>query len=129
MLKLGQYKGKQYMLPYFFNMQGWWYNPKLFAQHGWTPPHTYSELLALCAKIKSAGIAPITYQGKYPDYTISGFLFPWVVSAGGIKALDDAQNLVPGAWKSPAFLQAARMIKDLKDRGYFQDQANGMSHT
>lgn len=129
LLRLGQYNGKQYLLPYFFNMYGWWYNPKLFAQHGWTPPRTWSELLVLCAKIKAAGIAPITYQGKYPDYTITGFLFPWVVSVGGIKALDAAQNLEPGAWKSPAFLQAARMIKELRDKGFFQEGAGGMSHT
>src|SRR5207245_8487241 len=92
-------------------------------------PHTWSELLSLCAKIKAAGIAPITYQGKYLYYMIDGFLLPWAVSAGGIKVVDDAQSLVPGAWKSPAFLQAARMIKELKDKGYFQDGANGMSHT
>ena len=129
LLKLGQYDGKQYLLPYFFDVNGWWYDPVMFKKHGWSPPRTWSELLALCAKIKAAGIAPITYQGKYPDYSITGFLFPWVVSAGGVKALDAAQDLTPGAWKSPAFLQAARMIKELRDRGYFEAGASGMSHT
>lgn len=129
LLRLGQHEGKQYMLPYFFSVNGWWYDKFLFAEHGWQPPKTWSELLALCEKIKAAGIAPLTYQGKYPYYMITGFLLPWAISAGGIQALDDAQNLKPGAWKSPAFLQAARMIKELKDRGYFQEGANGMSHT
>jgi N-acetylglucosamine transport system substrate-binding protein len=129
LLRLGQYEGKQYMLPFFHTINGWWYNPDLFARHGWKPPRTWSELLALCAQIKAAGIAPITYQGKYPYYMVNGFLFPWALSAGGVRAIDDAQNLVPGAWKSPAFLQAARMIKELKDRGFFQEGANGMSHT
>ena len=103
------------MLPYYFNVNGWWYDKVLFAQHGWTPPKTWSELLAVGAKIKAAGIAPLTYQGKYPYYMITGFLLPWAISAGGIQALDDAQNLVPGAWKSPAFLQAARMIKVVRN--------------
>lgn len=129
LLKLGQYDGKQYMLPYFYNVHGWWYDANLFAKHGWTPPRTWSELIALCDKIKATGIAPITYQGKYPYYMVTGFLMPWVISAGGIKALDDAQNLVPGAWKSPAFLEAARRIKELRDRGDFQQGAIGMSHT
>lgn len=129
LLKLCQYKGKTYMLPYFYSMQGWWYNPDLFAKHGWKVPQTWSELLALCPKIKAAGIAPITYQGKYPYYAVNGFLLPWAISAGGIEAVDAAQNLDPGAWKSPAMLQAARMIKELKDKGFFQDGCNGMSHT
>ena len=128
-LAVSQYEGKQYLFPFYFSMNGWWYNPDVFAKHGWKPPHTWSELLALCPKIKAAGIAPLTYQGQYPYYMVGGFLFPWVISAGGIKALDDAQNLVPGAWKSPAFLQAARMIKTLRDCGFFQEGANGMSHT
>lgn len=129
LLALGQYEGKQYMLPYFYNVHGWWYDRALFDKHGWKPPLTWSELIALCQKIKAAGIAPITYQGKYPYYMITGFLFPWAISAGGMQAVDDAQNLVPGAWKSAAFLQAAQRIKELKERGFFQDGANGMSHT
>ena len=129
LLKLGEYQGKQYELPYHYNIMGWWYNPDVFAKHGWTVPKTFSDLLTLAPKIKAAGVAPLTYQGQYPDYTIKGFLFPWVISTGGIKAADDAQSLVPGAWKSPAFLQAAKMIKQLRDAGFFEDGASGLSHT
>jgi len=129
LLKLGEYQGQQYELPYHYNIMGWWYNPDTFAKHGWAVPKTFSELIALCPKIKAAGMAPLTYQGQYPDYTIKGFLFPWVISIGGIKAADDAQSLVPGAWKSDAFLQAARMIKQLRDQGFFEDGANSLSHT
>ncbi len=129
LLKLGQYEGKQYVLPYFFNVLGWWYDPNVFAKNGWTPPKTYEELLALCPKIKAKGIAPITYEGKYPYYMIVGFLYPWALSAGGVQAIDDAQNLVPGAWKSPAMLKAASMIAELRDKGFFQQGAIGMSHT
>jgi N-acetylglucosamine transport system substrate-binding protein len=129
LLKLGEYHGKQYELPYHYNIMGWWYNPDVFAKHGWTVPKTFNELLALGPKIKAAGMAPLTFQGQYPDYTIKGFLFPWVISVGGIKAADDAQSLVPGAWKSEAFLQAAKMIKQVRDAGFFEDGASGLSHT
>lgn len=129
LLALGQYDGKQWMLPYFFSINGWWYDKVLFAKHGWKPPRTWSELLRLCAAIKKEGIAPITYQGKYPYYAIGGFLIPWAISHGGVKVFDDCQNLVPGAWKSPSMLEAARRIKQLMDLGYFQKGANGMSHT
>jgi len=129
LLKLGQYEGKQYELPYHYNILGWWYDPGVFAKHGWTVPKTFNELLALAPKIKAAGIAPVTYQGKYPAYMIQGFLFPWAASAGGIQVLDDAQSLKPGAWKDPAFLKAAQMIKQVADAGFFEDGANGQDHT
>lgn len=128
-LKLGQKEGKQYVLPYYFNVQGWWYDPELFAKNGWQVPKTFPELLALCEKIKAKGIAPLTFQGKYPYYMIEGMLLPWAQSIGGIKAVNDAQNLEPGAWKSPAMLGAAQLIAQLRDKGYFQEGAVGMSHT
>jgi N-acetylglucosamine transport system substrate-binding protein len=129
LLELGKDNGKQYMLPYYFNVMGWWYDPGVFAKNGWTPPKTYDELLTLCEKIKAKGIAPLTFQGQYPYYMIYGMLLPWAQSVGGVQAIKDIQNLVPGAWKSPAILQAATMIKDLNDKGDLEKGAVGMTHT
>lgn len=128
-LKLGQKDGKTYMLPLYEMVFGWWYDPGVFAANGWTPPRTFDELLALGPKIKAKGMAPITYQGQYPYYMIEGMLLPWAGSIGGVEALDAAQNLEPGAWKSPAMLRAAGMIVELRDKGFFQSGAAGMSHT
>lgn len=128
-LKLGQLEGKQYVLPYYVMLYGWWFDPGVFAKHGWTPPKTYKELLDLCAKIKAAGIAPLTFQGKYPYYMIDGMLLPWAYSIGGADAIKSAQNLEPGAWKSPAMLQAAKQIKELADKGFFENGAVALSHT
>lgn len=128
-LKLGQLEGKQYVLPYYVMLYGWWYDPGVFAKNGWTPPKTFEDLLALCDKIKAKGLAPITYQGKYPYYMIDGMLLPWAESAGGPDAVKAAQNLEPGAWKSPAMLKAAQMIDELNKRGDFQQGATALSHT
>jgi len=128
-LKLGQKDGKQYVLPYYFTVWGWWYDPGLFAKNGWTAPKTFDDLLALCDKIKAKGIAPITFQGKYPYYMLEGMLLPWAQSIGGPQVVNDVQNLVPGAWKNPAILQAATMIAQLRDKGYFENGAVGLSHT
>jgi len=129
LLKKGMYNGHYYIMPFNNNVFGWWYNAEMFAKNGWQPPKTYEELLVLCEKIKKTGVAPITYQGKYPAYMLRGFLIPWAISAGGLQAFIDAQNLKPGAWKSPAFLKAAQMIAELRDKGYFQKGAMGMDHT
>lgn len=128
-LKLGQLDGKQYVLPYYLMIFGWWYDPAVFAKNGWTVPKTYEELIALSEKIKAKEMAPLTFQGKYPYYMIDGMLLPWAWSAGGEKAVKDAQNLEPGAWKSPAMLKAASMIHELNQKGFFQKGAVGMSHT
>jgi N-acetylglucosamine transport system substrate-binding protein len=128
-LAMGQEGGKQFVLPYYFNVQGWWYDPGVFQKNGWTPPKSYSDLLTLCEKIKAKGIAPITFQGKYPYYMLEGMVLPWAASIGGIKTIKDTQNLVPGAWKSPAILKAVQMIKELGDRGFFQNGAVALNHT
>ena len=129
LLDKGKYDGHYYIMPFNQNVFGWWYNVDMFKKHGWTPPKTYDELLVLCEKIKKEGIAPITFQGRYPAYMLRGFLFPWAISDGGIQAFNDAQNLKPGAWKSQSFLRAAKMVAELRDKGYFQKGAMGMSHT
>lgn len=125
----GSYEGHPVIMPYVFNFYGWWYNVDMFKKHGWQPPKTYEELLTLCEKIKKAGIAPLTFQGKYPSYMMVGYIYPWVMAAGGKQAWTDAMNLKPGAWNSPAFLKAVEMMADLKKRGCFQKGAMGMDHT
>jgi N-acetylglucosamine transport system substrate-binding protein len=128
-LKLGEYQGQTYLLPYYLTLNGWWYNVNLFEQNGWEVPKTYSDLLALGEKIKAKEIAPLTYQGKYPYYALQGFVLPWAISAGGIEALRRVEGLKEGAWTAPAFKQAAGMVSELRDKGFFQSGANGMSHT
>ena len=128
-LKLAQLEGKQYTLPYYVMLHGWWYDPGVFAKNGWTPPKTWDELLVLGEKMKAKGIAPLTYQGKYPYYMIEGFLLPWAISASGPQTIIDAQNMVPGAWKSPGMLKAASMIDELRQKGFFEKGALGLDHT
>ena len=128
-LLLGQNDGKQYLVPYHVNVNGWWYNPVLFKKNGWEVPKSYEDLLALCAKIKAKGIAPITFQGQYPYYMWTGFMIPWIISTGGIEAYDAMQQMKPGAWNSPAVVRAAEMVCELRDKGYFQNGAIGLSHT
>ncbi len=129
MLALGQQDGHQYVLPFYFSMMGWWFDPNVFAKNGWTVPKTYDDLLTLGEKIKAKGMAPITFQGKYPYYMIDGMLLPWLVSIGGPDALKAAQNLEPGAWKSAAMVQSAKMIDDLNKKGFFEKGAVALSHT
>lgn len=128
-LKLGQFNGKTYVLPFNIDAYGWWYDKTLFRKHGWTAPETFEEFLVLGEKMKAEKVAPLTFQGRYPIYFFSGIYYPWVISLGGIDCYNAAINLEPGAWKHPAFLKVARTIMDLKHRHFFQGGAIGMNHT
>lgn len=128
-MKMGEYEGQTYLLPHYLTLNGWWCNANLFREKGWKPPQSWNEFKALAAQIKSAGIAPLTHQGKYPYYAFQGFLLPWAISIGGIEAYRKAEALEPGAWKAAPFLESARMIDEIRKAGWFQNGANGMSHT
>jgi len=129
LLESGKAKGHYYLLPGNMDVYSWWYDAKLFRDNGWRVPKTYQELLRLCEKIKGRGIAPITFQGKYPVYMTGGFLIPFAVRIGGLQALVDAENLLPGVWESEPFLKAAQLTREMLDKGYFQKGAMGMTHT
>ena len=128
LMKLGQYDGKQYLLPFHVNINGWWFNKTVFDEHGWKPPQTFDELLALGPKMRAAGVAPITFQGKYPYYMLYAFIYPWAISSGGLQAWNDCQSLVPGAWKSPHILRAAKSVEQLRDAGFFLNGSLALDH-
>jgi N-acetylglucosamine transport system substrate-binding protein len=128
LMKLGQHDGKQYLMPFHVNLNGWWYNQTLFEEKGWTMPSTFEELLELGPKMQAEGIAPLTYQGQYPYYMLYGFIYPWVISSGGIDAWNDCQGLVPGAWKSEHMLKAAQSVELLRDSGFFLEGSLAMDH-
>lgn len=129
LLAKSKYEGQHYLFPYNFDAFGIWYNKNLFKQHGWQVPTTFTELTALCEQIKEHHIAPMTFTGRYPGYALRGFYFPWVISLGGLEVLNRAQNLEPGAWTHPAFVQAAEHVLEFKREGYFQAGCIGMNHT
>ena len=59
------YQGKLYAVPYHLQGYGLLYNPDLFAKAGITqPPRTLTELKAVVAKLKAAGITPFVSQFK-----------------------------------------------------------------
>lgn len=123
------YDGHYWIVPQFLNVEGWWYDANFFKKKGWEVPETWNETLQLAKEIKNEGIAPFTNQGMYPGYAVRHWFIALAVKIGGLQAYEDAVNLKPGAWNSSAFLQAAKAIKELVDKGYFQKGHLGMSHT
>jgi len=58
------YKGKVYGLPVDLQTIGIYYNKTVFAENGLAIPKTWNELVALCDKLQSRGIAPFAHPYK-----------------------------------------------------------------
>ncbi|MGI5215485.1 extracellular solute-binding protein [Plantactinospora sp. CA-290183] len=91
-------------------------------------PTTWDAMLALCAEIKRAGVAPWTYQGKYPEY-LNDPLLAMAAKAGGADLVTAVDNLEPGAWKQQPLLDAASAIHQLAGEGYLLPGSAALSHT
>jgi N-acetylglucosamine transport system substrate-binding protein len=104
-----------------------WYNAALFREHGWTPPTTWGEFLALAEEVQEAGIAPFIHQGQHPWY-MHNVLMEWIYREGGLPAVLAIDNLEPDAWHQPAVEAAAARVQELVDAGLVYPGAEGLDH-
>jgi len=125
----GVMDGIQVALNIAYTVGGIWYSKTLFDEKGWKYPITWDEMLALCETIKSAGIAPWTYQGKYPSYMEFGVLQAQIYKRGGMQPMIDIDNLVDKAWSAPAVYDSVKEIYTLAEKGYIMAGTEGLNHT
>ncbi|GLZ78783.1 carbohydrate ABC transporter, N-acetylglucosamine/diacetylchitobiose-binding protein [Actinorhabdospora filicis] len=126
-VELGTYNGKFNVLNYGFTLYAIWYSGSLFKEKGWTEPKTWTEMLALCEKIKAAGIAPWTYTGVHPYYLFD-VLFTLAARHGGNDVVKNIDNLEANAWKHPSIKLALEAMVSLKTKGYILDGSEGLDH-
>ena len=124
----GAFDGKQYVLNLVYSVYGIWYSDSLFKKNNWTYPKTWDEMLQLCDKIKAAGIAPWTYQGKYPYYMMM-VLNQLVYKTGGLDAIKAIDNLEPNAWKQDAVQTSVNALYQLAAKDYIMPGTEGLTHT
>jgi len=124
----GTFDGRCMTLNFTYTVWGLWYSKSLFAQRGWTYPRTWDEMLALCETIKAAGIAPWTYQGKYPEY-VNDPLLSMAAKVGGLDLVKAVDNLQPNAWKAEGLKVAAEAFAELAGKGYLMAGSEALSHT
>ncbi|MAE65837.1 MAG: ABC transporter substrate-binding protein [Phycisphaeraceae bacterium] len=120
------YQGRTYGIPTYYNVQLLWYNKAMFARHGWQPPRTWPQLLDLCERIKAAGIWPMAFQGMYHGYART-FIDAGYYHLAGREAYERQQELAPGSFDNPQFIQALSWTQRLATQ-YFQPGSMGMNH-
>jgi raffinose/stachyose/melibiose transport system substrate-binding protein len=117
-MKIYQYDGKQYGIPWDMGMIGMWYNKDLFTKAGITAvPATWTELLADVDKLKAKGIVPYALAGKdeWPGMHLWTYL---VLRSGGSDAL--TQMINSGDWNTDACKAGGAAVKQLVDKQPFQ---------
>lgn len=112
--------GKLFGLPRNTDILGFYYNQKMFADHGWTVPTTYDELLTLADTINGEGIIPVAMDGgdKWPLYI---YITNLMMKIDGSGIMDKTRQAIANKdFSDPTFLKAADMLHQSAERGLFQ---------
>ena len=108
--------GKQYCVPLSVGYWVIYYNKKVFAKNGITPPKTWQDLLAVADTLKKAGVTPF-YQ------TNILFSFVWFETLLAGTDPDEYVALSQGKAKytDPSVVNVMNQWKDMIDKGYFNN--------
>jgi raffinose/stachyose/melibiose transport system substrate-binding protein len=112
-----QQGGKVFALPLELNIEGFWYNKKIFGDNGLTPPATWDALLGTAATLSGKKIQPFSasgIQGWPLTRLVSGYLFR-SLGADALKKVADGQAKLT----DPDYVKAAAAVADLGSKGYF----------
>jgi raffinose/stachyose/melibiose transport system substrate-binding protein len=118
--------GKFDVMPYQLNIEGIWYNKKLFAANGIAEPTTYDQLVAAAAKFKAAGVIPFSASGQ-AGWPITRLISSYLYRALGPDAL---QAVADGKAKltDPQYVPAAQAVASLGKAGYFGPGVGSLSY-
>ena len=110
-------------IPYQPSIFGFFYNKTLFAKAGIeSTPTTWAELDAACAKLKDAGITPITADDAYLTSFI-GYHLARYIGQDGVKSLvtGEEYNGESVTWDDEKVKAAAESFADFAKEGYFSE--------
>lgn len=111
------YGGKLEVLPYEYNIEGVFYNKKIFEANGLKVPGTWDQLVASAAKLQAKGIQPFSASGQQ-GWPLTRLLSGYLYRSLGPDALKDVAD---GKAKltDPQYVKAAAEIAGLGKKGYF----------
>ncbi|MDT0548737.1 MULTISPECIES: extracellular solute-binding protein [Streptomyces] len=111
------YGGKVEVLPYEYNIEGIFYNKKLFSENGLSVPTTWDQLVSNAAKLEAKGIQPFSASGQQ-GWPITRLVSGYLYRSLGPDALKDVAD---GKAKltDPKYVEAAQKVADLGKKGYF----------
>lgn len=104
-------------LPSEMDIEGLWYNKKMFADHGVAVPKTWNDLSQAAETLKAAGITPFAASG-IEGWPLTRFLSSYIYRALGPDAMKDVVN---GSAKltDPPYVAAAQQLATFGKDGFF----------
>ena len=100
--------GKKWGVPYTYYQWGIYYRKDIFEKNKITPPKTWKELLAACAKLKANNITPFAIGSQalwptagwfdYLDMRVNGYEFHMDLTAGKVPYTDKRVQAVFDRW-------------------------------
>ncbi|GAA4897951.1 N-acetylglucosamine transport system substrate-binding protein [Stackebrandtia albiflava] len=115
-------------LPYDFAGYGLWYSQRLFDEYGWQVPQTWFEFMTVCEQIKADGVAPFTYQGRFPYYMMDPIV-TLAVKHGGRGVMEGFdEDWGPDAWDHDSVRLAAEAWEEFIGKGFLLEGTVSMSH-
>ncbi|MFD0037185.1 ABC transporter substrate-binding protein [Streptomyces anulatus] len=111
------YDGKVQTLPYEYNIEGIFYNKKIFKEKGIEVPGTWDELIAASDKLNNKGVQPFAASGQQ-GWPITRLISGYLYRSLGPGALDDV-NTGLAQLTEPEYVKAAEEIAALGKKGYF----------
>ncbi|OHV60267.1 ABC transporter substrate-binding protein [Pseudofrankia sp. BMG5.36] len=111
------YGGKMEVLPYEYNIEGIFYNKKVFNEHGLSVPSTWDALVSDAATLQSAGVQPFAASGQQ-GWPITRLVSGYLYRSLGPDAMKDVAD---GKAKltDPQYVEAAAKVAELGKNGYF----------
>jgi multiple sugar transport system substrate-binding protein/raffinose/stachyose/melibiose transport system substrate-binding protein len=126
--KATMYNGKRYLIPFGYHYAGMFYNPKVMAQAGITEfPTTWDGFLAMCQKLKEAGVAPIALGSK--NRWPAQFWFDYLLLRTAGPEYREKLMAGKASYTDPEVAKAMELWKELVDKGYFVENANAYDWT
>jgi raffinose/stachyose/melibiose transport system substrate-binding protein len=114
-----------HVIPFWLDTTGFYYNDTIFAEQGVQVPTTWDEFLATCDTLKTKGVPPLVEDGGI-DFYNAYYYTHFVQRVMGTGAFHTAAGDKTGAaWDDPGYLQAAQMVQELSDKGYFIEGFEG----
>ena len=106
-----------YALPNELNIEGIWYNKKIFSDNGIAVPGTWDELTAASSKLLAKGIQPFAGDGKdgWPITRLVGAYIFRDLGSDALKKVADGKAKLTDA----EYVKAAQEVADLGAKGYF----------
>jgi raffinose/stachyose/melibiose transport system substrate-binding protein len=129
-LEIGMYEGSTYLIPRDDYISAFFYNKTIFEEAGIDPKvngMTWAEFDQIMQTLQTTHpeVTPLGADGSVAFY--NNWWFSYLATRlAGVEAFREAAYDPTGEkWGEPEFLQAAVMIRELQDEGYFQEGFEG----